>query len=134
VSLEKINKAAYEVFSAMDEDEARLVLSAIVYETLPPYIEEQTPIIQKHVDEWVSKRFTAYERYLKRQYIDRVQKHEDTTDLEQAYEVIAKADPDYDPMRTPRGGFAENRGRFSRTWGPGANVAGPYGAQGARHD
>jgi hypothetical protein len=48
------------------------------------------------------------------------------------YEVISKADPDYDPMRTPRGGFAENRGRFSRTWGPGTNVAGPYGTNGAR--
>ena len=91
MSLEKINKAAYEVLSSMPEDEAKLVLSAIVYDTLPPYIEEQTPLIQKHVDAWISKRYTAYERYLKRQYVERVQKNEDTTDLEESYETISKA-------------------------------------------
>jgi len=91
VSLEKINKAAYEVFSTMDEDEAKLILSALVYETLPSYIEEQTPLIQKHVDNWVSKRFSAYEQYYKRQYVARVQKNLDTSDLEEAFETISKA-------------------------------------------
>ena len=120
MSLEKINKAAYEVLSSMPEDEAKLVLSAIVYDTLPPYIEEQTPLIQKHVDAWISKRYTAYERYLKRQYIERVRKHEDTTDLEQAYETISKARFDDRPRSQdpwtpeearfhPRG----SRGRFT---------------------
>jgi hypothetical protein len=128
VGLEKINKAAYEVFSSMDEEELKLVLSALAYDTLPSYIEEQSPYIQKSVDTWLSKRFTAYEGYLKRQYLERVQKNQDVDDLEEAYEAISKADP-YDPTRTPRGGDPINRGRFSRSWGPGANqanISAPY--------
>lgn len=91
MSLSPINRPAYEIFSGMDQDEARLVMSAIVYDTLPSYISEQTPLIQKHVDSWISKRLNAYESWVKRQYLDRVAKNQDTTDLEQVYGSISKA-------------------------------------------
>ena len=139
MSLEKINKTAYKVFSSMPEDEAKVLMSAIVYDTLPTYIEENSPYIHKQVNAWLSKRFDAYERYLKRQYIERIKKNQDVSDLEETYEVLSKANFDnrtYDwtpererlHPRDPKGRFRDSPYKIHKPVGPMKPIKNPEAA------
>ena len=91
MALERINGSAYQQLSSMDSDQAGLVLSSLLYDTMGRYITKNYYEIQKSVDQWVAKRFVAVDRYAKRTYLSQVSKGESTEEIENFYSMISKA-------------------------------------------